>query len=63
MIELKISGVCKECYALEPVMFQAADGWKVLCKHESVCKYIGDPDAHERMVAALMAHAYEVEQK
>lgn len=60
MIELKIDGICKECYAIEPVMFETADGWKVFCKHESVCKYIGDPDAKERMRAAIMAHAERV---
>lgn len=49
MIELKIDGVCKGC----PFKELTLTHWRadVRCKHETVCKFIGDPDGEARLKA------------
>lgn len=56
MIELKIDGVCKEC----PFKDIALNTWDYYnpaarCKHDTVCKFIGDPDGKARMREAAKA--------
>lgn len=51
MIELKIEGVCKECIFKELVFIE----WdrNVRCRHEEVCKFVGDPHGEERYRVAV----------
>lgn len=51
MIELKIDGVCKECIFKELILVE----WdaNVRCRHEEVCKFVGDPHGEERYRIAV----------
>ena len=52
MIELKIEGVCKECPFKDLTLIQYGKP-KVFCLHETVCKFIGDPQGKERLYATM----------
>lgn len=56
MIELTLKGACKNCFARSLVLLYEHEPHPVVaCKHESVCKFITDPDGAEKMKAARMA--------
>ena len=52
MIELKIEGVCKECPFKDMTLIQYGKP-QVFCVHETVCKFIGDPQGKERLYATM----------
>lgn len=59
MIDLVIKGVCKSCMYKDLKLFETPEGWKVFCRHELICKFIGDPDGEERMKALRMVKGNE----
>lgn len=55
MIELKIEGVCKECPFRNLTLIEYNDPPEVRCKHDHVCKFVGDPNGKEGIRAAVAA--------
>lgn len=62
MIRLTIDGVCKGCMFQDLTVFDW-DEPIVRCKHDTVCKFIGDPNGGERYHATVMALRKEWEEK
>lgn len=62
MIKLTIDGVCKGCMFMELIVSDW-DKPTVRCKHDMVCKFVGDPNGEERYNATVLAARKEWEEK